>query len=142
MLNRWGPVAAYMGLIFYESSQVALPSGVERIWDKLLHVAGYAPLAWLCVRALTDVFRRAMTVGTAAGAWLLAVAYGITDEWHQSFVPLRQMDAADLVADGAGAAIAVITCLVWLRGRESRWAAASRLNRPAVTAIIEDRDGL
>ena len=32
--------------------------------------------------------------------------YGATDEWHQSFVPGRDADVRDLVADAVGAALA------------------------------------
>ena len=40
-------------------------------------------------------------------ALLLAIAYGITDEVHQHFVPGRHMDPLDLLTDAVGAAAAV-----------------------------------
>ena len=36
-----------------------------------------------------------------------AVLWGVSDEWHQSFVPGREVDAVDLLADVAGSALAV-----------------------------------
>lgn len=102
-----------MGLLFYESSQPAVPKAVEFVWDKLLHAGGYAGLALLCVRALTDRFHRSLSLGLAASAWAIATLYGATDEWHQSFVPARQMDPGDLVADAVGAAAVVVGCLWW-----------------------------
>ncbi|SFS61040.1 VanZ family protein [Paenibacillus sp. BC26] len=39
---------------------------------------------------------------------LLCVLYGLTDEYHQSFVSGRSPDIADLRHDGIGAAIAVV----------------------------------
>jgi VanZ family protein len=50
-----------------------------------------------------------------AVAVLLTVLYGASDEFHQSFVPSRQMDVMDLVADGAGAAAAAGALYIWSR---------------------------
>jgi len=48
-------------------------------------------------------------------AWVLAVLYALTDEFHQSFVPGRHPSLLDvLVFDAAGAAIAL-----WFRHRFS-----------------------
>lgn len=33
---------------------------------------------------------------------LLGLLYGVSDEWHQSFVPGRTPSAGDLAADGVG----------------------------------------
>lgn len=117
---RWAPVAVYMALIFYESSQPAVPRLVAFVWDKLLHGAGYAVLALLCVHALTNRFRAVTTGRAALAAWAMTVLYGATDEWHQSFVPTRQMDGGDLLADAVGAAAMVSACLWWSRWRARR----------------------
>jgi VanZ family protein len=42
----------------------------------------------------------------AVGATAIAALYGVTDEFHQYFVPPRQVEALDVVADTIGAAIA------------------------------------
>lgn len=111
--SRWLPVVVYMALIYYQSAQSSWPSAVAFVWDKLLHAGGYAPLGWLCVRALTDRFRQATTVQLGAGAWLMATIYAASDEWHQSFVPPRVMDAGDFAADAIGAALAAAACVAW-----------------------------
>ncbi len=58
----------------------------------------------------------------AKGCWskwpaLLAVlivsAFGVTDEWHQSFVPGRDCDVFDWLADTLGAALAVTLYVKW-----------------------------
>ena len=117
ILSGWVPVLAYMALIFYESSQTTLPSAVEHVWDKLLHFGGYAPLAWLTVRALTDRFRLPTSMGIAGLAWGFTTIYGMSDEWHQSFVPSRTMDPADLLADSLSAAVVATLCVLWSRRR-------------------------
>ncbi|MGH7164032.1 MAG: VanZ family protein [Nitrospiraceae bacterium] len=105
----WLPVAAYAGLIFYLSSQSHpeewLPSLVRELSDQALHLIEYGILGILCHRA----FRH------AAGAWatryavLLAVlassGYGLTDEVHQAFVPLREASGGDVLMDVIGATV-------------------------------------
>lgn len=43
--------------------------------------------------------------------------YGISDEWHQSFVPQRSPDPLDWVADTLGAGIAIALHEIWRRKR-------------------------
>jgi VanZ family protein len=112
-IRAWLPVAAYMALIFYFSSQSHpdenLPKFLfETLSDKLLHAIEYAVLGVLCYRA----FRR------AAGSWFTEYAvlfaiitasfYGATDEVHQAFVPLRTAAWSDWVADTAGGVIGTV----------------------------------
>jgi VanZ family protein len=60
----------------------------------------------------------------ALAAVLVASFYGVTDEFHQSFVPNRQSDARDVLADTAGATVAAAACALWSLangpGRRSR----------------------
>ena len=123
-LARWAPVALYMGLIFFVSAQPALPQAVEHVWDKARHAVGYAGLAVLWVWALSDRLRQPVTAGMLVLAWVLTSAYGASDEWHQSFVPPRQADVADWLADSIGATAAVLMAVAW-----SRWHAATGYNR-------------
>jgi VanZ family protein len=109
----WGPVVAYMALIFYASSQPSVPPVVGLLGDKVVHAAAYAVLAGLAVRALTDRFRLPVSVGAALLAAAIAAVYGASDEFHQSFVPTREMDAFDLLADSVGAAIAAVGFRAW-----------------------------
>lgn len=107
----WLPVASYAGLIFYLSSlshpEAYLPSLIETLGDKLLHVLEYGLLGILCYRA----FRHAAGPWAAGSSLLLAIlasaAYGLTDEVHQAFVPFREPDVWDLLADAVGATLAV-----------------------------------
>jgi VanZ family protein len=105
----WAPVVVYMALIFAASS-VSHPPELPALpgigSDKYAHMLMYAGLSALFVRARAGGLRRHVTLGAAALAVLLSTAYGATDEIHQHFVPPRQMDARDLLADGVGATLA------------------------------------
>ncbi len=122
----WLPVVGYAGLIFYLSSlshpDEDLPSWFGAVNDKVIHTVEYGVLGILLYRA----FRWAAWPWWAANAWWLAilgaVLYGATDEIHQSFVPLRSADLADLAADTVGA---LTLTLGWRRYAE-RTAAAAR----------------
>jgi len=106
----WLPVAAHMLVIFLLSSSSSLPAPPGRLSDKQAHAIAYAVLAGLICRALAGGRRAGLTAGRALAAALLAVAYGMTDEWHQSFVPGRQSEVADLYADALGAALGAVAC--------------------------------
>lgn len=99
----WLPPVAYMLLIFYLSSlSRPMPSVTEHVWDKLLHFAEYAALGALLYRALRGEglsWASAFMAAVAATA-----AYGASDEWHQSFVPLRDANVRDWMTDLMGGA--------------------------------------
>ncbi len=117
---RWTPVAAYMAGIFALSS-ISQPPAFPGNTDKDLHALVYGGLAAFVVRALAGGWRQRVTWTTAIVAMLIAVLYGVSDEFHQSFVPNRQSDVRDVVADTVGAAIASSACVVWSRLWRSRW---------------------
>ena len=108
----WGPVAAYMALIFVISAQ-AQPPMPSQLSDKQGHSIGYAGLAVTVSRALAGGLTAGTTLPTAAAAWVIASAYGATDEWHQSFVPGRSADVRDWVADATGALLGAGACWAW-----------------------------
>ncbi len=101
--RAWGQAALYAVLIFFLSSRPDLPD-VEffiEINDKVAHFILYTPLGFLLRRALT--LRGTLSSRqTAFLAVLLGVLYGISDEFHQAFVPGRYADPADVVADAVG----------------------------------------
>jgi len=108
----WGPVAGVMALIFYLSglSDPPIPSAMS---PTVGHWLGYALLGVAVARALAGGLPRRITPRIAAAATLICVGYGVTDEFHQSFVPGRVADVADLYADAAGAMAAVAACWAW-----------------------------
>jgi len=118
--GRWLPVAVYAVAIFVVSHLPApppLPGGAS---DKHGHMAAYAGLSALTLRALAHARWAHVTTGRAAVAALGATLYGASDELHQWFVPTRDADLGDLAADAAGAAAAAALALVMARFRAGR----------------------
>ncbi len=119
----WGPVAAYMALMFYLSAQ-SYPPVPPRVWDKLLHGLEYFGLAVLVFRALSGGLPAMVTVRRALLTLAITVGYGASDEVHQLFVPLRSADFRDLLADAFGAVAALIVCwachIIWVSHFTSR----------------------
>jgi VanZ family protein len=108
----WGPVVAYMAAIFYLSAQSSppTPGGLP---DKVLHAIEYFGLGVLVFRAVAGGFAAPVTQARAWATMIITVAHAVSDEVHQIFVPYRTADAGDLLADAAGAALALMACLAW-----------------------------
>ena len=122
LLRAAVPVGA-MSFLWWASSQ---PPGNEppNVWGSLLHnslhVVAYAGLGgslWLaCSRTPAATHQR----WRSRGALLVAAAYGVVDELHQSYVPGRANSVADVLSDVCGAALA-ITVLRGALGLSPRW---------------------
>jgi VanZ family protein len=99
----------YCLLLYWLSDQPALPVALPTWFehqDKLLHGSAYFILALLVWRSLIHwidkpVLLTLLTIG-------LCSLYGVSDEWHQSFVEGRQSDSADWLADTIGASLAAL----------------------------------
>jgi hypothetical protein len=104
----WGPVALQMVLIFAASSipdLTAIPGGIS---DKSGHGIGYGILGAVLIRALAGGRLSGVTWWRAGLTVVLATLYGVTDEFHQSFVHGRSPDRFDVLADCVGAAVTVV----------------------------------
>ena len=112
-LLLWAPVVIYMAAIFVASS-ISEPPMPSNVPDVSLHEAAYFGLTLVLIRALASGRVSGVTLGTLAAAWLIAVGYGVTDEWHQSFVPSRHAELGDLIADALGAFAATIVVGAWV----------------------------
>jgi VanZ family protein len=112
-LARWAPAVLWAAMIFVLSSMASLPAPPAGFTDKHAHFATYGVLAALLVWGLTDRSPARTTWATAVAAVALAALYGASDEWHQSFVPSRDMSALDLAADTTGAALAAVALRAW-----------------------------
>jgi VanZ family protein len=111
----WGPAVAQMVAIFAISSlhEAPLPEGMS---DHAGHSIGYAVLGALVLRAFAGASWPGVTASRALAAIVLSTLYGMTDEWHQSFVPGRTPAWDDVAADFrgavAGAAFVVILHII------------------------------
>lgn len=107
---RWAAVALWMAVIYYFSDQSSFAL-LEHVWQPSLlsisaHFLEYAILAALLWHALRSA--PALAGRAASLAFIVAVLYAISDEFHQSFVPGRYPDVRDVLVDAAGALAAVL----------------------------------
>ncbi|MGE5346910.1 MAG: VanZ family protein [Acidithiobacillales bacterium] len=108
-LLLWAPVVLLLAYEAYLSGQSRLPGlGVDvPQFDKLEHVVYFFLVGLAAVRAAR--FGESWARGkTAVFLVLLAVLWGCLDEIHQSYVPYRDVEIGDVVADTAGVALAVV----------------------------------
>jgi len=112
VLWLWGPVVLCMAAIFVVSSlsRAPLPEGMS---DKTGHVLGYAGLGLTVARALAGGLGRRFGIRGAVLAVAITVAYGMTDEFHQRFVPGRSSDIRDVYADAIGAIASTAVLWAW-----------------------------
>jgi len=113
-----------MGLIWIASSIQAPALPLERVpfGDKGVHFIEYCVLGGLLGFAamyghvLTHWRLRVLSV------WLLALAWGAIDEIHQAYVPGRQADPQDFIADVVGVTIGTALVVVPVRYRYQKLA--------------------
>ncbi len=124
---RWGwrlifssSLVGWMGLIFHLSASppAELPrqlleevAWLGRFRDIVGHLTLYAVLGPLLLSTIWSW--RASTsylLSNALVAVCLGVAYGVLDEYHQSFVPGRSASALDVLVDSVGV-VASVACL-------------------------------
>ena len=127
-LRLWGPAIAWAALLFTLSSFSDVPAPPGGLTDKHEHSIAYGVLSACVLRGLSGATLAGVTGATATGAAVIAAAYGVTDEFHQRFVPGRDSSARDLAADALGAAAAA--GLIWA------WAI---IRRRAVARRVEGR---
>ena len=111
------PMLGVIGIIFFLSQQPHLSfNPVVSHQDKIFHAIAYGVLAASTLFAVLPlgrgVFRsRSRLMLTGLGVVLFCLFYGISDEFHQSFIPGRESSLLDVAADTAGA---VIVVSLWL----------------------------
>lgn len=116
----WGPPLAWMGLIFFLSAQPDLPHAPEPWFDLLLKKVGHAcvfgVLAWLYLRGLRGYIHAGGVLRVVS--IILAIAYALSDEYHQTLVPGRQGRLLDVAVDTAGICLAMLLDWRLARRRE------------------------
>jgi len=107
-LFYWLPIFIYCLLIYIQSSHPS-PEDIPSIpyFDKVLHFAAYAFLGGLFLRALKTLpIKENLRLITILGITLSSF-YGISDEIHQHYVPFRDADIMDALADILGSIFGV-----------------------------------
>ncbi|MEN8257688.1 MAG: VanZ family protein [Thermodesulfobacteriota bacterium] len=113
---RFLPLVSIMVIIFLFSHIPGkeMPRQLHIGMDKVLHVLAYATLAAAALWAwLPQITRRG-----AAPLWsilLFCLLYGISDEFHQSFISGRYSSFADIIADVIGAGLFLWGWRLWQR---------------------------
>ena len=107
----WGPAVLLMVLIFFLSSLSEIPAPPGGMSDVGAHAVTYGALGILMLRALTGARWSGVTARRILIAVAVAGVYGLTDEYHQSFVAGRVAEGRDVVADVVGASVGA--GLVW-----------------------------
>lgn len=104
------PAAWVMSTIWWLSDRETLPKPpglTMEIWSYLGHMGMFGLLGlaiWFALGMNSRMLDRERNLYAIA----IATAYGVLDEFHQSFVPGRDPSAWDVLADFAGAALAVL----------------------------------
>ncbi len=107
------PMTLVMGTIFFLSHQsgdsFTLPTFPGA--DKLIHFLAYGTLAlsvlWYHGKKGLDTIGR-----TAVLTVFFCLLYGISDEYHQSFIAFRSVSGFDILADVAGS---LCVSAIWLK---------------------------
>lgn len=109
---RYIPMITVMGIIFFLSGQPGDSLDLPDIpdLDKVLHVLAYGVLAITTLFTVPEDKYRSKPFRVSLLVVLFCLLYGISDEFHQSFVPNRMPSVLDLVADTTGAVVAVFVC--------------------------------
>ena len=102
-VKYWLAVLLWMGVIFYFSCLPGkdIPS-LFPFQDVLFHVIIYAALAYLFYRALKNTYTQLGLLKLIFFTVVFGFIYGLSDEFHQSFVPGRDASAFDVFIDTLG----------------------------------------
>jgi VanZ family protein len=153
MLNRkhikyWLPVIAWMGIIFYMSTDLFSSDNTSRIIEPILYFlfSGISPddvvlLHWLIRKAghVIEYFILGLLLfwafrGASLRVWQLSwtitavvvvVFYALSDEFHQSFVGTRTASLFDAFIDSMGGILAQLVIALWCRCCRNRKATES-----------------
>ncbi len=115
---RLVPMAIVMGTIFFLSHQ---PGGqldvppIEHL-DKVCHFVIYGLLAGTILWAPSEEVKNKSPKSIVIVTIIICLLYGVSDEYHQSFIPDRYPSAADLAADLCGV---LFVCGIWAKKRLS-----------------------
>ncbi len=102
LLLGLGYMAVVFGLSSIPGRQVA-SLGFSSTLVSALHVPLFAGLAWVTLYSVRGP--RALRIAVVA---VTCMAYAISDEWHQSFVPGRHFSLGDIGLDAVGMVLGIV----------------------------------
>ena len=110
----WLPLIVYC-LAIYIQSDLPSPEQIPsfEFSDKILHFSAYAVMGVLFYRAYQTLRIKDNLRMLTLLSMLSASLYGISDEIHQYFVPFRDADIMDVVANILGAVCGVTLYHLW-----------------------------
>lgn len=110
--ERFLAPATWATVIFILSSLPAnaYPTVAIPFADKIVHLFLYGPLGFWLARAFARPAFPCINARGEGYAFILGALYGLTDEFHQIFVPQRTFSLADWTIDCVALLIGVI---VW-----------------------------
>lgn len=107
---RIGLVLAWSALIFVASDQpdlrVSSDDALDLVLRKCAHMLVFGVLLVLIAHLLRGEGIRARSA--IGAAWIATLAYAVSDEWHQTFVPGRAGQPSDVMIDMIGATVAAL----------------------------------
>jgi VanZ family protein len=96
----------YCLFIYWLSDQSSLPVPMLFAYqDKIHHAVAYFIMGLLAWRSFKHFVHSPILLPLLS--IIFCSVYGVSDEWHQSFVEGRSSDIADWVADTIGASLAI-----------------------------------
>jgi VanZ family protein len=136
-LFYWAPLAVWLAAIFYFSTDAMSAEHTSRFIEPLIrrllpdaspetvyvlhvgvrklgHLAEYAVLGLLALRAVRSGRAEPFRPRWAAIAFAIAAGYALVDEYHQTFVRSRTGNLEDALVDMVGAA-AALALYAWAR---------------------------
>jgi len=113
-LSTWGVLIGYCAVIFYLSSRsdLVIPNILVG-GDKMAHFLEYGVLGWLWGRAVRITWPAWPTLTVLLSTAAFVGAFGLSDEWHQLYVPRRNSDLSDVLADICGGMFSTSCFLLW-----------------------------
>ena len=101
------PLLLCMGIIFFLSHQPgdSLDLPLFAGADKLTHMIAYGVLSATVIFSFSSEARREKRALVLVVAVIVPILFGLSDEYHQSYIAGRNSEILDLVADGAGGLI-------------------------------------
>jgi VanZ family protein len=121
-----------MVFIFWLSSR-RLPLMLRHAPDYALHFLAYFVMGIFTVRAFARGVADPVAGRLAGYSMFFSLAYALSDEWHQMFVPGRVASFKDFLADGLGILASLGFLLLF-------WRLKARLsNRASSFASLETR---